>query len=199
MPVRTSSRRRSRPTARRSGAGDDVDHADDERLGRRDDDLATTRSRCSTRRAIRSSASSTPTRPVASSTSRRRAGWRAFTVYSFQTTDGLRGLDGVPFAELTSAFETNDNGVAASPTSFNRVTFDTIQGPTVIQEGPDGRLVRRERDRRDPALRPRPDDRAAGGAAARHRHVPLPVDDPRPRVLGEHLVARRLGVARRAR
>ena len=63
-----------------------------------------------------------------------------FTVYSFQTTDGLRGLDGVPFVELTTEFETNDNGVAASPTSFNRVTFDTMQGPTVIQEGPDGRL-----------------------------------------------------------
>ena len=63
-----------------------------------------------------------------------------FTVYSFQTTDGLRGLDGIPFAELTSSFETNDNGVAASPTSFNRATFDTIQGPTVLQEGPDGRL-----------------------------------------------------------
>ena len=64
----------------------------------------------------------------------------AFTVYSIQTTDGLRGLDGVPFAELTSEFETNDSGVSASPTSFNRATFDTMQGPTVLQEGPDGRL-----------------------------------------------------------
>ena len=32
----------------------------------------------------------------------------AFTTYSFQTTDGLRGLDGVPFAELTYSFATAD-------------------------------------------------------------------------------------------
>ena len=29
-----------------------------------------------------------------------------FSVYSIQTTDGLRGIDGVPFVELTSSFET---------------------------------------------------------------------------------------------
>jgi glucose/arabinose dehydrogenase len=62
-----------------------------------------------------------------------------FTVYEFETNLNLKGLDGVPFAELTIWFQTAGAG-PPPPATFNKVTFDSLQGPTALQFGPDNRL-----------------------------------------------------------
>src|SRR6185503_1755474 len=61
-----------------------------------------------------------------------------YTEYSIQTTVGLRDLDGNPFGALTSSFFTGENGVQPAAASFDKITLDNIDGPTVVAMGPDG-------------------------------------------------------------
>jgi hypothetical protein len=62
-----------------------------------------------------------------------------FAVYELETDLSLRGTDGVPFAEVTLWFQTG-TAQAPPPATFDKATFDTLAGPTVLQFGPDGRL-----------------------------------------------------------
>ena len=58
-------------------------------------------------------------------------------------------------------------------------TFDTMQGPTVLQEGPDGRLYVANAIGEIRRYDLDPTTGLPSAAAARDRHLPVPVDDPR--------------------
>jgi glucose/arabinose dehydrogenase len=62
-----------------------------------------------------------------------------YVTYQFETNLSLLGTDGVPFAEQTIVFETGPGG-PQPPASFQHVAFDSLQGPTVLQLGPDKKL-----------------------------------------------------------
>ncbi len=63
-----------------------------------------------------------------------------FTTYTIETNAGLKDLSGNSFTNVTATFVTGETGLAVSPGSFDRFTLTTLNAPTVMQIGPDGRL-----------------------------------------------------------